>query len=288
MSKILMNNEITDRSNLIDIEDRGYQFGDGIYEVIGVYNGVPLMMAEHLVRLSRSAKEIKLNLTYSIKNLEKKLLELIKLNQVEEGIIYLQVSRGIAPRWHEFPNLNVPSVTVAYTREEDRMTEIEDNGAKAILTEDIRWLRCDIKTLNLLPNVLAKQKAVEENAIEAILHRGDIITEASTSNVFIVKNGEVLTHPATEMILNGITRQKVLQICKGLNLTLHEKIYTIDDLINADEVFITATRLDIVPILKVDDYTIKSGQPGTITKAILQEFRSVIDTLEKSSTSLHL
>src|SRR5699024_7102361 len=122
---------------------------------------------------------------------------------LHEGIIYLQVSRGAGPRWHEFPESNVPAVTVAYTREEERMTDVEDEGAKAVLTEDISWLRCDIKSLNLLPNVLAKQKAVENNAVEAILHRDDIVTEASASNVFIIKNNIVYTHPANHYILNG-------------------------------------------------------------------------------------
>ncbi len=208
MNNILYNDEIMVRDNVVEIEDRGYQFGDGVYEVIGVYDGEPLLMDEHMKRLERSAREIRLTLPTEVGQLKEKLQQLVQANGLEEGIIYLQVSRGVSPRWHEFPSKSTKAVTVAYTREEERETALEDNGGTAILAEDIRWLRCDIKTLNLLPNVLAKQNAVENNAIEAILHRGDTVTEASASNVFIVKDGELYTHPADNYILNGITRQK--------------------------------------------------------------------------------
>lgn len=273
MNNMLFNDRILQRECVIDIEDRGYQFGDGVYEVIGVYNRKPLMMEAHMERLEGSAKEIQLAIPYKTGDLKNKLMELIAMNDLQEGIIYLQISRGTAPRWHQFPATETPAVTVAYTRAEERMTETEDKGATAVLTEDIRWLRCDIKTLNLLPNVLAKQKAIENNAIEAILHRGETVTEASASNVFIVKDGELFTHPANNFILNGITRMKVLQICAALQLKVHEETFTVKDLLAADEVFITATRLDIVPILKVDDHLIGKGAPGNVVKSILQAFR---------------
>nr|WP_308430706.1 D-amino-acid transaminase [Lentibacillus kapialis] len=275
---MLYNGQIMERDNVIDIEDRGYQFGDGIYEVMGVYNGKPLMMDEHMERLERSAREIRLTLPASTKVLKNNLEKLVEVNELKEGIIYMQVSRGIASREHGFPDSKTPAITVAYTREEERESDVEDQGATAILAEDIRWLRCDIKTLNLLPNVMAKQKAVENNAVEAILHRGDTVTEASASNVFIVKDGELYTHPADNYILNGITRRKIIQICNNeLNINVHEQMYTVDDLLHADEVFISATKLDIIPILKIDDQTIGRGKPGEITKQILQHFRSLYE-----------
>lgn len=282
MSYVLFNNEIVERSKCVDIEDRGYQFGDGVYEVVGVYSGKPMLMDEHLKRLERSAKEIQLNLPYTMPELKRQLTQLATQNQLEEGIIYLQVSRGASPRWHEFPEGNIPAVTVAYTREEERMTDIEDNGGTAVLTEDIRWLRCDIKSLNLLPNVLAKQKAVENNAVEAILHRGDTVTEASASNVFIVKNDKVYTHPANHYILNGITRQKILELCSKHNIPVVEETFTVKQLLEADEVFVTATKSDIIPILKVDDHTIADGSPGKITHKILKHFRMFISQVEKN------
>ena len=282
MSYVLFNNEIVERSKCVDIEDRGYQFGDGVYEVVGVYSGEPMLMDEHLKRLERSANEIQLNLPYTMPELKRQLTQLAAQNQLEEGIIYLQVSRGASPRWHEFPEGNIPAVTVAYTREEERMTDIEDNGETAILTEDVRWLRCDIKSLNLLPNVLAKQKAVENNAVEAILHRGDTVTEASASNVFMVKNDKVYTHPANNYILNGITRQKILELCGEHTIPVVEETFTVKQLLEADEVFVSATKSDIIPILKVDDHTIADGTPGKITHQILKHFRMFISQIEKN------
>ncbi|HLS60107.1 MAG TPA: D-amino-acid transaminase [Virgibacillus sp.] len=283
MNYILFNHDIVMRDQFVDIEDRGYQFGDGIYEVIGVYNRMPMLVDEHLQRLERSAKEIALKLPYSTESLKEKLLELIEKNDLVEGILYFQVSRGSAPRWHEFPEADTPAVTVAYTRSEERMTGMEDDGGKAITTEDNRWLRCDIKSLNLLPNVLAKQKAHEQDAIEAIFHRDGAITEASASNVFIVKAGELYTHPANHLILNGITRQQILKISEKLNMTVHEKPYDQKDLIFADEVFITATKLDVIPIIQIDDSQIGTGLPGQVTKKIVDHFRALITDLKKEA-----
>ena len=282
MSNMLVNDQIVARDNIVNIEDRGYQFGDGVYEVIGVYEGKPFMMDEHMERLRRSAREIQLALPYATGKLQKKLEELVAVNKLDEGIIYLQVSRGTASREHFFPDADVSPVTIAYTREEERMTATEEQGATAVLTEDIRWLRCDIKTLNLLPNVLAKQKAVENNAIEAILHRGETVTEASASNVFIVKDRELFTHPANNYILNGITRRKIIQLCETLGSKVNEETFTVDDMLAADEVFITATKLDVVPILKIDNHTIGAGSPGETTLKLLQAFRSTIQDLVRT------
>ncbi|CDQ41691.1 MULTISPECIES: D-amino-acid transaminase [Virgibacillus] len=282
MGKVLYNQQFVERSKLIDIEDRGYQFGDGIYEVIGVYDGAFFLLDEHLQRLKRSAKEIQLSLPYELTELKEKLVELVSLNVLTDGVVYLQITRGEAERWHHFPHESVTPILIAYTKIEETLDEASKNGASAVLTEDIRWLRCDIKTLNLLPNVIAKQKAVENNAVEAILHRGDVITEASASNVFMVKDGKVFTHPANNYILNGITRQKVLELCDKLQITVQEEAFTIHDLLAADELFITATKLDIVPIIQVDNQPIGSEIPGETTKKIIQAFHSSLQALRIS------
>lgn len=276
--KMLFNDSMIERTNIVDIEDRGYQFGDGIYEVIGVYEGRTFLLDEHLQRLQRSASELRISLPYTLENLKAKLNELVKVNELNEGVIYLQVTRGTAERWHQFPENTRPNL-VAYTKEEEVMTELEESGAKAVLTEDIRWLRCDIKTLNLLPNVLAKQKAIENGAVEAIMHRGNIVTEGSASNVFIVKDGTVYTHPANNYILNGITRQKVLEICRKNKIAVHEETFTVDDLFQADEVFITATKLDIIPIIQVNERIIGNGKRGKVAETVLQDFRASIHHL---------
>ncbi|WP_121604609.1 D-amino-acid transaminase [Virgibacillus sp. Bac332] len=280
MNKMLYNQTIMDRSRLIDIEDRGYQFGDGVYEVIGVYDGDFFLLDDHLRRLKRSAEAIQMMLPCPIDTLKDNLKQLVTMNQLKEGVVYLQISRGVAERWHQYPS-NVSPVLVAYTKVEETMKEEAKNGAKAIITEDIRWLRCDIKTLNLLPNVMAKQKAVENNAVEAILHREGIITEASASNVFIVKDNCVMTHPANHFILNGITRMKILELCYETGILVRECAFTIDDLRMADEVFISATKLDIVPIVFVNDHKIGTGEPGEITREIINCFAAAIQDLSE-------
>lgn len=273
MNKIVVNDNIVDRHACIDIEDRGYQFGDGIYEVVGVYHSELFLMDEHMTRLERSANEIGMQLPFTSEEMKAQLTELVRVNEVKEGLVYLQVSRGVAPRTHELPLEPVTPVVIAYTKELGDLTALQDEGSSAILHEDIRWLRCDIKTLNLLPNTMAKQKAVESNAIEAILHRGDTVTEASSSNVFIVKDHEVYTHPANHYILNGITRQKLIEFCGHLNISVYEKIFTVDELLTADEVMITATKLDVVPITEVDGKQIGQGRPGEISCKLLHAFR---------------
>lgn len=275
MDYILFNDAVIERDNLVNIEDRAYQFGDGIYEVVGVYNKELFLMDEHLERLLRSANEINIKLPFTKQEIKKKLLKLVAINGVVEGMVYLQVSRGVAPRSHELPNPETTPVVIAYTKPLGDLSKLQNEGSTAILTEDIRWLRCDIKSLNLLPNVLAKQKAVENNSIEAIFHRDNIVTEASSSNVFMVKSGELFTHPANNYILNGITRQKVIQICRDVNVKVREESFTAETLLQGDEVFITATKLDVVPITKIDDKEIGKGLPGSITLNILDEFRSI-------------
>lgn len=273
MNKILFNGDIVDRHSFIDIEDRGYQFGDGIYEVVGVYQSKLFLMDEHMMRLERSAKEIGMQLPFSSAHMKELLTELMQINDVKEGLVYLQVSRGVAPRTHELPLEPVVPVVVAYTKELGDLTALQDEGAIAILHEDIRWLRCDIKTLNLLPNTMAKQKAVENEAIEAILHRGDRVTEASSSNVFIVKDRKVYTHPANNYILNGITRQKLIEFCGELGIPVFEEMFTVAELLEADEVLITATKLDVVAITEIEGQQIGEGVPGDISRKLLQAFR---------------
>jgi D-alanine transaminase len=273
MNDVLIQNEIMARTDAtIDIEDRGYQFGDGIYEVIRMYNGKPYTMKEHLARLVRSASEIRLSLPYSISELETRLLELARRNSVEEGIIYVQVTRGVAPRVHSFPSPEVPSLLVAYTKEMYRPLPLMQKGVKAILVEDICWLRCDIKSLNLLGNILAKQTAVDQNCYEAIQHRGDTVTEGSATNVFMIHQGILYTHPASNLILNGTTRTRVIQLCQQLQYIVKEEAFTVQQLLVADEVFITSTTNEIMPVIQINGTDIGTGIPGSITSKLQSTF----------------
>ncbi|GIN93060.1 D-alanine aminotransferase [Siminovitchia terrae] len=268
MGKIILGDQILERSDVnIDLEDRGYQFGDGVYEVIRVYGGELFTIKEHIERLFQSAKKIKLDVSMSSEQIRGLTEELVKENGVDFGSVYMQVTRGAAPRAHMFPKpeSSTKAVFTAYTNEVPRPASLLEKGVEAITTEDIRWLRCDIKSLNLLPNVLAKQEAADSDCFEAILHRNGIVTEGSSSNAYIVKNGEVITHPANNLILNGITRQVLAELCKENGIPFIEKEFELIDLQNADEVFITSTVSEVMPVIKVNGETVANGKPGNIT-----------------------
>jgi D-alanine transaminase len=273
---ILLNEQLLPREEAhIDIEDRGYQFGDGVYEVIRVYHGKPFYLQEHLQRLWRSANAIQLKLSVSLEQLTQKIEELLTANQTKQGNIYLQVTRGVAARTHAFPSPRQP-VLVAYTQPGERPIKALQGGIAAITTEDIRWLRCDIKSLNLLGAVLAKQKAVDQQAEEAILVRDGLVTEGSSTNVFLVEDNVLWTHPADHLILHGITRQIVLQLAAERKLTVKEVAFEKERLYTADECFITSTTMEVCPVVKIDDQLVNQGQPGSITRMLQEDFQQLI------------
>ncbi|MGM0752703.1 MAG: D-amino-acid transaminase [Bacillota bacterium] len=269
MNSVFINGEVVDRANAkIDIEDRGYQFGDGIYEVIRVYGGNTFTMKEHMVRLYQSAEKMKLEIPYPEEELTAHLLKLIDSNQVKDGIVYLQVTRGVSARQHHFPSGDVIGSVVAYTKDFPVPSQQMELGVTAKLLEDIRWLRCDIKSLNLLGNLLAKEEAASEGHFEAILHRGDTVTEGSSSNAFMVKDGVIYTHPATNLILNGITRRVIEGLCRENTISFQEEAFLVRELLEADEVFIASTTSEVMPVIKIDEQTIGDGKPGPVTKRL--------------------
>ncbi|AJO17342.1 D-alanine aminotransferase [Bacillus paralicheniformis] len=266
--KVLFNGRLMERSECaVDIEDRGYQFGDGVYEVIRIYNGILFTLDEHIARLYKSAAEIGIDLSFSEAELKSQLKELVDINQMRDGGLYLQVTRGKAPRKHQYGAGLTPQVT-AYTFPIQKPEKEQQNGVSAITADDMRWLRCDIKSLNLLYNVMIKQKAHEASSFEAILIRDGLVTEGTSSNVYVVKKNVIYTHPVTTLILNGITRKKVLQLCEKHGLNYEEKAVTKDELLNADEVFITSTTAEVIPVTSIDGQTIGSGAPGPLTKNV--------------------
>lgn len=284
---VLLNEELVPRREAkVDIEDRGYQFGDGIYEVLRIYNGKTFLLEEHLMRLERSAREIRLRLPFSMEELKQRLEQLVEQSDCGDGIIYLQVTRGVASRNHPFPSPQVKPQLVAYTKPYKRpLTELEQ-GVKGKLVEDIRWLRCDIKSINLLPNLLAKQEAVDHQAHEAILHRNGQVTEGSSSNVFMVKGDTLYTHPANHLILDGITRRLVLKLCAQLNLSVSEQTFSVNQLWQADELFLTGTTTEIMPVIQVDGKKIGEGKPGPITRRLIQAFEERITHLTNNKKGL--
>lgn len=261
---------------VIPIDERGHQFGDGVYEVIRVYDGKPFLMQEHLQRLERSAEAIQLKGNYSLAELEQIILEGLSRSQLQEAEIYIQVTRGISPRQHLFPN--VPASTSITIRPARIISEKARNeGVAALLMDDERWANCYVKSLNLLPNILAKQNAVSQGFYEAIFYRDDIVTEGSSCNIFAVKNGTLHTPQATKRILHGITRANVLAIAKELEIPVKEEDITIDFLMESDEAFITSTTMEILPIQSIsleNDNQATYGKPGRITKSLHERYQS--------------
>lgn len=285
LSIILYNDSFIPREQgKVDMEDRGYQFGDGIYEAIRVYGGQLFLSDWHMDRLERSARELRLRLPYGRDHLIDNLHRLIEKNQLDDGFIYFQITRGSAPRQHRFPDKS-ESVLTGKATAAPRAESLHPDGIKAVFAEDIRWLRCDIKTLNLLGNVLAKQKAFESGAEGAILHRGEVVTEGSSSNVFIVKDGRLMTHPADHYILNGITRRFVLKLAKRLSIPVDERLYTTDELFAADEVFFTNTGAEVGPVIQVDDRLVADGKPGPLTKRLMEAFDEEVSRIKSSSVN---
>ena len=272
---ILLNDQFLSRDDVhIDLEDRGYQFGDGIYEVVRIYNGVPFELDPHLVRFQRSADEIGLKLPMSLEETSSKITQLIELNKLKDGIIYFQVTRGAAPRNHAYP-ANTTAVLTAYTKEVPRPVEKLEKGIKVVTIEDIRWLRCDIKSLNLLGNVMAKQYAVDHGADEAVQIRDNIVTEGSSSNFYIVKDGKIFTHPANNFILNGITRMVIKDIANKLNIPFIEENFTFKEVLEADEAFISSTTVEAMPVIQINDHVV-NHEPGPIVRALQAEIEKRI------------
>ncbi|WP_281886229.1 D-amino-acid transaminase [Paenibacillus sp. YYML68] len=272
------NNELVPRKSVsISPDDRGYYFGDGIYEVYRVYRGVIFEANGHYDRLKRTAEALRIPLHDTAETLNKKLNELVQKNGLDTGTIYLQITRGAAPRAHPFPAAAEP-VMLAYTTEYERPLAAMRSGIAAVTSEDIRWLRCDLKTLNLLANVLAKQEALDRGAQEVVLHRSGTVTECSASNMMMVKDGILYTHPANNLILHGITRQVVLKLARQSGMTVKEEPFTTAQLAQADEAFITGTTVEITPVIKLDDAPIAEGVPGPVTRKLQEAFEAYITT----------
>ncbi|MEY9868758.1 D-amino-acid transaminase [Peribacillus sp. RS7] len=277
MGKIIFNGDLKSRSEVkVDIEDRGYQFGDGVYEVIRVYNGELFAGDMHLNRLMDSAKLIQMKVPFTVAEIKARMKELITEDQLKDGIVYMQLTRGASPRTHSFPTTEVEPVFVAYTKEIPYTGKMKP-GVKAVTTDDIRWLRCNIKSLNLLGNIMAKQQAVEAGCDEAIQHRDGTVTEGSSSNVSIVVDGLIKTHPATNLILNGITRQVMLKLCTDHGIPYVEEAFTVEDMMAADEVLYTSTSVEVTPIINIDGQSIAAGEPGPITQRLQKLFSEEIE-----------
>ncbi|WP_017549174.1 D-amino-acid transaminase [Salinicoccus carnicancri] len=258
-------------------QDRAFYFGDGVYEVIRYYDGEFFTLKGHLDRLMNSMSEIEIDGVERTELLDI-VTELKERNTIENGALYIQVSRGIQNRNHAYP-VDVKPVVLAYINEARRPHSQSEHGVHVITNEDYRWLKCHVKSLNLLANVMEKERAVKAGAHETVMHRDGVVTEGSSTNVFIVRNGILKTHPADNLILNGITRQEVLRIAGELDVPVEEAGFSVEEMMDAEEVIITSTTQEVTPVVKVDDTIIGNGQRGMVTRRIQRVFDANIHKL---------
>lgn len=256
---------------LIDVEDRGYQFGDGVYEVWGVHRGALMDTDGHLARLKRSLGELRIAMPMGTAALMIVLKEVQRRNRVSEGYLYLQVSRGVAPRDHAFPPPNTRPMVVVTAKSVD--PAIADEKARAgvsvITMPEARWARRDIKSINLLPNVLAKQAAREAGAAEAWFTEHGLVTEGSSSNAWIVdKDGVLRTTPLSNAILHGVTRAAIKVLAETRQIKLEERAFSLEEVFSAREAFTTSASNVAIPVVRVDGRTIGDGKPGPMAKLL--------------------
>jgi D-alanine transaminase len=283
--KVYLNGEIVSSNDAkISVFDRGFLFGDGIYEVmVQLENGIFYKRA-HLDRLQENLEKI--GLSYDVKTLEHDIPKLLEASNVEQDpcLIYMQVTRGVAPRKHAYPK-GIPPTVMMYALP-FALPYINNKNMKAFMVPDFRWHRCDIKSISLLGNIMTNEAAMEQQADEAVLVRDGVITEGSHTNIFFVKDGTVLTHPANEYILDGITRKVVVQLCLDMNITLVERPVSIDDVPNMDEAFFTGTTTQIAPIVQMGDHVFYQNDAIGTTTAKLQAALAQLKSLDTSEIPL--
>ncbi|MGE5686234.1 MAG: aminotransferase class IV [Gemmatimonadota bacterium] len=256
------------RRAAVSIDDRGFLFGDAVYEVIRVVRGRFIEPERHLRRLARSLREV--GLPAPALDLLGVATDLIRRNDLggREATVYAQVSRGAAPRQHAFPpSGTAPTVLVTAMPFVPR-TDLIAGGVAVVTLPDVRWSRCDIKSVNLLPNVLAAQRAAEAGAFEAILVRDGVVTEATRSNVLAVVGGVVRTHPTGPLILPGVTREVVLELASAAGIPVREEELGADELFAAEEVLLTGTTADVTPVVTVDGRAVGEGRPGPVGRRL--------------------
>ncbi|MBL0892310.1 MAG: D-amino-acid transaminase [Gemmatimonadaceae bacterium] len=251
----------------VSIFDRGLLFGDGVYEVAAVFNGRLLDADRHLVRLERSQRELSLPAPYTSTVWLDVMQELATRNEIREGLVYLQVTRGVAERDFAFP-ASIKPTAFAWARPKRLSDDPNASGLTVHVVPDIRWGRCDIKSTAMLAQVLAKQAAREAGAGEALMHENGVVTEGGSSNVWIVNQGELQTRPVSEDILAGITRDVVVEVARELGLVVRERAFTVEQAMAADECFLTSATSFVLPITRIDQHVVSNGQPGPVTQRV--------------------
>lgn len=268
---------VPQRDAAVHIEDRGYQFADGIYEVCVVVDGAYWDMDGHLARMERSLKELSMAAPMDIGSLKVVMGEVIRRNRLKNALVYMQVTRGVAPRNHSFPRPETsPSLVITARRFDFNQSDAKAAKGVSVITQpDIRWGRVDIKTVGLLPNAMAKEAATKAGAFEALLVRDGFVTECSSSNAWIVdESGALITHPKGNSILGGITRQTAIACAEELQIKVIERPFTIEEAKAAPEAFLTSATSFVMPIVAIDGAQIGAGTPGPVAKRLREAYKA--------------
>lgn len=261
----------------VSVLDRGFMLGDGVYELIPVYQRKPFRLEEHLARLQRSLDGIRLANPLSGVQWREVIGQVIAGHEADDQSVYLQVTRGAAPRDHAFPANTPPTVLVMGSPMSRPDPAQFEHGVCAVSTEDIRWHRCDLKTLNLLPNVLAKQKAVDAGCVECIMFRDGVLSEGAASNIFVVKNGAILAPVKDHRVLPGVTYDVVLELADANGLAFEVRDISEAEVRGADELWLTSSSREVQAIVELDGRPVGSGKPGPGYRrmyALYQDFKA--------------
>ena len=266
----------------VHVEDRGYQFADGVYEVIPVVQGILVDEADHLDRLERSLDELSIPMPMSRQGMRMISGELMRRNSLTNGFVYMQVTRGVAPRDHKFPKRARPSVVMTTRQMRPPSPEKLSEGVGVITVPDIRWKRCDIKSVSLLPNILAKQEAVNAGAYEAWqVDQDGCITEGTSTNAWIVTpEGELVTRHANNAILNGITRISLIKLAAKDGVRFVERPFTVAEAEGAREAFLTSSTNFVMPVTRIDGKPVGNGHPGILTTKLRQHYEDYVQSLK--------
>jgi D-alanine transaminase len=258
----------------VSVEDRGFLFADGVYEVARVYGGEPYQMRDHLARMERGLRALQIRYR-DMDAIDRAARRLLDENGVDgDGVVYVQVTRGAAPRKHAFPPQGTePTVYVAAREYASHPDGFWEDGVAAVTVPDNRWARCDIKSIALLPNVMANQAAHAADAFEALFVKDGVVLEGSHSNLWGVREGRLVTYPASNYILPGITRARVFELARELGIPADEGMIYSDELFDMDELFLSGTTTEIMPVVRVDGREVVDGEPGPITRKLFRAFR---------------
>ncbi len=272
------------RTAAVHIEDRGYQFADGVYEVVPVQNGRLIDEDLHLDRLEYSLGELEIAQPMERRALKLILREVLRRNGIDRGILYMQVTRGVAPRNHAFPLMVRPALVITCKRLKSVPAKYLEEGVGVITLPDLRWKRCDIKTIALLPNVLGKQRAAEEGAYEAWQIDPDgNVTEGTSTNAWIVtKDRKIVTRPLGPEILPGVTRRALLALLQSTEYTLEERSFALSEALEASEAFLTSSSVFLLPITRIDGQKLADGKPGEFSKRLRQLY---LDHAERQTSA---